>query len=71
MAASPDAWVDGRALALVGSAHAALPPGFQRTIDASGLSEPTTLEFTPDGRLLVGERGGRPPPTTASSSGCT
>jgi glucose/arabinose dehydrogenase len=41
------------------SASAALPAGFQRTIVTTGLNEPTVMEFTPDGRLLVGERGGR------------
>ncbi|TMA71699.1 MAG: PKD domain-containing protein, partial [Deltaproteobacteria bacterium] len=40
-------------------AQAALPPGFQRSTVVSGLSEPTVLEFAPDGRLFVGERGGR------------
>ena len=40
-------------------ASAALPSGFQRTVVAAGLNEPTVMEFTPDGRLLVGERGGR------------
>ncbi|MGH2690423.1 MAG: PQQ-dependent sugar dehydrogenase, partial [Actinomycetota bacterium] len=36
-----------------------LPSGFQRTTIASDLNEPVVLEFTPDGRLLIGERGGR------------
>ena len=49
----------GVLLLLAGAAHAALPPGFQRTVLTSALVEPTTIEFTPDGRLLVGERGGR------------
>jgi glucose/arabinose dehydrogenase len=40
-------------------AAGALPPGFQRTVVAGGLNEPTVMEFLPDGRLLVGERGGR------------
>ncbi|MEP0846216.1 MAG: PQQ-dependent sugar dehydrogenase [Phycisphaerae bacterium] len=36
-----------------------LPPGFVRsTIIATGLMEPTVIEFAPDGRLLVGERDG-------------
>lgn len=35
-----------------------LPPGFERTQLVSNLVEPTTLEFLPDGRLLIGERGG-------------
>src|SRR6187399_250298 len=49
----------GVLLLLAGAAHATLPPGFQRTVLTSALTEPTTIEFTPDGRLLVGERGGR------------
>ncbi len=36
-----------------------LPPGFTRTTIATGLDEPTVIEFLPDGRLLIGERGGR------------
>lgn len=36
-----------------------VPPGFTKTTVASGLGEPTTLAFLPDGRLLIGERGGR------------
>ncbi len=35
-----------------------LPPGFVRSTVATGLNEPTVLEFTPDGRLLVAERDG-------------
>jgi glucose/arabinose dehydrogenase/PKD repeat protein len=31
------------------------PPGFQNEIVVTGLDQPTTLEFTPDGRMLVGE----------------
>jgi len=34
-------------------------PRFRRSLVASGLNEPTTLEFTPDGRLFIAERGGR------------
>jgi glucose/arabinose dehydrogenase/PKD repeat protein len=33
--------------------------GFRRSVVASGLVEPTTIEFTPDGRLFIAERGGR------------
>src|SRR5262245_36512692 len=40
-------------------AGAALPPNFTRSLVASGLTEPTAITFTPDGRLLIGERGGR------------
>ncbi len=39
-------------------ADAALPADFQRTTIASGLGEPTTLEFAPDGRIFVGQRNG-------------
>jgi glucose/arabinose dehydrogenase/PKD repeat protein len=35
-----------------------LPIGFQKTLVASGFQLPTVLEFTPDGRLLVGQRDG-------------
>ncbi|MFN0244327.1 MAG: PQQ-dependent sugar dehydrogenase [Planctomycetota bacterium] len=35
-----------------------LPLGFERTLVATGLDEPTVLEFAPDGRLFVGQRGG-------------
>jgi glucose/arabinose dehydrogenase len=35
------------------------PPSFRRTLVASGLNQPTTIEFTPDGRLFIAERGGR------------
>lgn len=35
-----------------------LPPGFQRTKLSNAFSEPTCLAALPDGRMLVGERGG-------------
>lgn len=35
-----------------------LPAGFQRQIVTESLTEPTALEFLPDGRLLIAERGG-------------
>ncbi|WBB67606.1 discoidin domain-containing protein [Micromonospora sp. WMMD812] len=41
------------------AAAAALPSGFQEQIVFSGLSEPTDLEFSPDGRVFVAEKGGR------------
>lgn len=53
-------WMSG----LVSAANTAvvsntgLPPGFERTQLATNLTEPTVLEFLPDGRLLIGERGG-------------
>src|SRR5262249_20871791 len=36
----------------------ALPPGFTETNVVSGLSNPTNMEFAPDGRLFVLEQGG-------------
>jgi len=35
-----------------------LPPGFAETLVASGFSNPTAMEFAPDGRLFVTEQGG-------------
>ncbi|WP_328473445.1 PQQ-dependent sugar dehydrogenase [Actinoplanes sp. NBC_00393] len=37
----------------------ALPTGFQEQIVFSGLSSPVDLEFAPDGRVFVAEKGGR------------
>jgi glucose/arabinose dehydrogenase len=36
-----------------------LPSGFQEQIVFSGLTQPTNLEFAPDGRIFVAEKGGR------------
>ena len=36
-----------------------LPKGFQQTLFASGLSLPTKMVFSPDGRLFVSEKAGR------------
>jgi glucose/arabinose dehydrogenase/PKD repeat protein len=52
------------ALLLVGlgqspGAGAALPPGFQESVVFSGLSNPTALRFSPDGRIFVAEKNGR------------
>jgi glucose/arabinose dehydrogenase/PKD repeat protein len=50
------------ATSFVGSQPAtavALPTGFQEQIVFSGLSSPVDLEFAPDGRVLVAEKGGR------------
>ena len=41
------------------SAGAALPPGFQESVVFSGLSNPTALRFSPDGRIFVAEKNGR------------
>ena len=35
---------------------ATVPPGFQDSLVASGLSAPATLAFAPDGRLFIGEK---------------
>ncbi len=35
-----------------------LLPGFQDTIALTGLTRPTTLRFSPDGRVFVAEKGG-------------
>jgi glucose/arabinose dehydrogenase/PKD repeat protein len=40
-------------------AGAALPPGFQESVVFSGLSNPTALRFSPDGRIFVAEKNGR------------
>lgn len=37
---------------------ATLPPGFTETLIASGLSNPTAMQFAPDGRLFVCQQGG-------------
>jgi PKD repeat protein/glucose/arabinose dehydrogenase len=42
-----------------GSAQAAtLPPGFQETTVFSGLTNPTVVRFSPDGRIFVAEKRG-------------
>jgi glucose/arabinose dehydrogenase len=42
-----------------GSAQAAtLPAGFQETIAFSGLTNPTVVRFSPDGRIFVAEKRG-------------
>ena len=38
---------------------ATLPPGFTEVLVASGLSNPTAMQFAPDGRLFVCEQNGR------------
>jgi glucose/arabinose dehydrogenase len=40
------------------AAAASLPPGFQEEIVFSGLTEPTALRFSPDGRVFVAEKSG-------------
>ena len=41
------------------AAAVALPSGFQEQIVFSNLTQPTDLEFSPDGRIFVAEKGGR------------
>ena len=38
---------------------AVLPPGFTESLVVSGISNPTAMQFAPDGRLFVAEQGGR------------
>ena len=38
---------------------ATLPTGFTESLVASGLANPTAMQFAPDGRLFVAEQGGR------------
>ena len=45
----------------IDSGHAAtgLPAGFQDVTVVSGLSNPTAMQFSPDGRLFVAQQGGQ------------
>ncbi|MGH9368331.1 MAG: PQQ-dependent sugar dehydrogenase, partial [Thermoanaerobaculia bacterium] len=36
-----------------------LPPGFRDSVVFSGLTQPTAIAFSPDGRVFVAEKGGR------------
>lgn len=38
---------------------AVLPSGFTESLVASGIANPTAMQFAPDGRLFVAEQGGR------------
>src|SRR5262245_795219 len=49
----------GLSLAGVETVAAAPPTGFIKTPVVTGLSEPTLVAFLPDGRMLIGQRGGR------------
>jgi glucose/arabinose dehydrogenase/PKD repeat protein len=40
------------------AASASLPPGFQEEIVFSGLTQPTAVRFSPDGRVFVAEKSG-------------
>ena len=47
-------------LVLCGPATSAvLPSGFTESLVAGGLTNPTAMEFAPDGRLFVAEQGGQ------------
>ena len=41
------------------AAAVVLPTGFQEQIVFTGLNQPTNIEFAPDGRIFVAEKGGR------------
>ncbi|MGN9908885.1 PQQ-dependent sugar dehydrogenase [Phytohabitans sp. LJ34] len=45
-------------LSVAPAGAAAVPTGFQEQIVFSGLSQPTNIEFAPDGRVFVAEKGG-------------
>src|SRR5262245_61765739 len=56
------AWVVAAGAVLVAwhsAVAATLPSGFTESSIASGLSNPTAIEFAPDGRLFVCEQAGR------------
>ena len=40
------------------AAAVSLPPGFQESIVFSGLTQPTAVRFSPDGRVFVAEKSG-------------
>src|SRR5262245_7794811 len=40
------------------AASASLPPGFQEEIVFAGLTQPTAVRFSPDGRVFVAEKSG-------------
>jgi len=54
---TPTVDVAQTALAL-DDAHTGLPDDLERTIIASGLTEPTDMRFLPDGSILITEKGG-------------
>src|SRR5215831_469901 len=41
-----------------GAAAATLPSGFRDSVVLSGLTNPTVLQFAPDGRIFVGQKNG-------------
>src|SRR5215471_8773114 len=46
------------ASAAAAAAAVTVPTGFQETIVFSGLDNPTSFRFSPDGRVFVGEKSG-------------
>ena len=48
----------GLACAPAAQAGGTVPAGFQDRTAISGLTEPTTIAFAPDGRVFVGEKSG-------------
>jgi glucose/arabinose dehydrogenase len=44
--------------AVAASTATQLPPGFAQTVVASGLVQPTSVAFLPDGRILIAEKSG-------------
>ena len=47
------------AIGATAAGAATLPAGFSEALVASGLNNPTAMQFAPDGRLFVCEQGGR------------
>jgi glucose/arabinose dehydrogenase len=47
-----------QALVTCGQPSQGLPADFERTVLATGLTEPTDFEFLPDGRILITEKSG-------------
>ncbi len=52
------AGVLGPAVSQASATAAVLPTGFQEKVVFSGLNQPTNIEFAPDGRIFVAEKGG-------------
>ena len=46
-------------LAARAASAATLPPGFNESVVASGISSPTAMAFAPDGRLFICQQGGQ------------
>src|SRR3982750_109093 len=71
-AAASDAGAGDAASRTLVSSNAAGTDTFQNEILATGFALPTTFEFLPDGRMLVGELQGKikvlPPPYTQPDS---